>query len=126
MTLYDEAGVLPQCAEAPTAYMMGCVRPSDYVAYLRSWRPVLKEGAHCEAMGNEFQSMDNIYPLSSLYWQKGHTPNMSAFYAPYFANHSQAFAFLNKSRDETPACRTVAAAGWSQAEQRGIRLVERQ
>ena len=52
----------------------------------------------------EFQSMDNIYPLSSLYWQKGHSPNMSAFYAPYFANHSQAFAFLNKSRDETPAC----------------------
>ena len=54
--------------------------------------------------------MDNIYPLSSLYWQKAHSPNMSAFYAPYFANHSQAFAFLNKSRDETPACRTVAAA----------------
>ena len=54
--------------------------------------------------------MDNIYPLSSLYWQKGHSPNMSAFYAPYFANHSQAFAFLNKSRDETPACRTAAAA----------------
>ena len=56
----------------------------------------------------EFQSMDNIYPLSSLYWQKGHSPNMSAFYAPYFANHSQAFAFLNKSRDETPACHTDA------------------
>ena len=53
--------------------------------------------------------MDNIYPLSSLYWQKGHSPNMSAFYAPYFANHSQAFAFLNKSRDETPACHTDAA-----------------
>eukprot|EP01045_Picozoa_sp_COSAG04_P022828 COSAG04_NODE_2635_length_3827_cov_4.261534_4_plen_253_part_00 len=51
MTLYDEAGALPQCAEAPTAYMMGCIRPSDYVAYLRSWRPVLKEGAHCAAMG---------------------------------------------------------------------------
>ena len=61
-------------------------------------------------MGYDFATMDNIYPKVRPYW-KSRLPRQHFYLLdPYFANHTQAFAFLNATRDATPACNS---AQWS-------------
>ena len=105
MTAYDESGVLPQCAEGPAAYMANCTFPNDMVAYMLSGKPVLVPGSKCTSMGYEKVTTDNIYPLVTLYWKKGHKPSMSEFFTGFFKNHTSAFQMLNFTRDHTPACK---------------------
>ena len=106
MTSYDLSGVLPQCGEGPAAYMTGCVRPCDFVGFLLSAKPVLIPGAHCAAMGFTFATYDNIYTPVKLYWKASPAqPTIGGFFGPYFANNTMAFAYLNATRDATPACK---------------------
>ena len=105
VTSYDKSGVLPQCAEGPAVYMTSCVYPSDFVAYFKSNTPTLLQGSHCAAMGFTFQSYDNIFPPVRLFWKTGAVPSMSDYFGPYFTNHTEAFAYLNYTRDHNPACK---------------------
>ena len=104
MTSYDHTGALPQCAEGPTAYMTECVAPVDFVAFLKSAEPTRIPGSHCTSMGYAYQGMDNIFPQVRLYWKKGTNTTMQDYFGAYFKNHSEAFGFLNYTRDRTKAC----------------------
>ena len=108
VTSFDKSGALPQCAEGPAAYMTGCVHPCDFVAYFKSQTPTLLQGSHCKAMGFTFESMDNIYTPVRLFWKTGSTPSMSDYFGAYFKNHTNAFAYLNYTRDHNPACKLPA------------------
>ena len=79
--------------------------PYVQVAYLLSSKPVLVSGSRCADMGYEKVTTDNIYPLVTLYWKKGHSPSMPEYFQRFFTNHSNAFAMLNFTRDRTPACK---------------------
>jgi hypothetical protein len=85
--------------------MLDCVTPCDFVGYLKSKEPTSLPGSQCAKLGFVYQAMDNIYPEVSLYWKAGHVPTMGDFFGPYFKNHTQCFAYLNATRDATPACR---------------------
>ena len=52
--------------------------------------------------------MDNIYPEAKLYWAKNASTPMASFFGKYFQNHTEAFAYLNFTRDRTPACTTAS------------------
>ena len=98
---HDATGTFAGCYEGEHARMRDCVMPSNYFAYMLSAAPVL-DVQNCTALGFEYVEVDFLWQVQ-LFW-KGGAAAASAYWSSFTASHPDMEAFLNKSRDENPAC----------------------
>ena len=105
-TYYDANGTHPQCSEASTAYMKGCVLPSDMFPYMLSDVPTLADdGGSCAQRGYEYVSADPVFTGFKLYW-KGGAAAFQQKLATWGAAHPNLVPALNMSLHANTACAT--------------------
>jgi hypothetical protein len=99
----DACGGSDQCADGNYSYLVNCVKPSDYFAYMHSKCPIIVKQT-CAKLGYDFFQQDPIFDFK-IYW-KGGPSAANKWFASFAPGHPDNVKFITKTKQDNPACST--------------------